>query len=122
MMENRERMSSVERMDATAGHQARRADELKTIAQAAKPLYGSFDDTQKRKFELLGHEMMMEELEGDGSEGSYRGLPACCPTCAARDSGGEWAEGDAGAPGRQDIGWNSDEAQARLHALAFAAA
>jgi hypothetical protein len=75
MMENRERMSSVERMDATAGHLARRADELKTIAQAAKPLYGSFDDTQKRNFELLGHEMMMEELEGDGSEGSYRGVP-----------------------------------------------
>jgi hypothetical protein len=46
-------------MDATAGHMARRADELKTIAQAAKPLYGSLDDTQKHKFELLGGEMMM---------------------------------------------------------------
>jgi hypothetical protein len=72
MMENRERMSSVERMDATAGHMARRADELKTIAQAAKPLYGSLDDTQKRKYELLHRETMMaasvpmaEELEGN---------------------------------------------------------
>ena len=81
MMENRERMSPVERMDAMAGHMARRADELKTIAQAAKPLYGSLDETQKHKFELLGHEMMMAasgpmwEEEGDSSEGSYRGVP-----------------------------------------------
>jgi hypothetical protein len=59
-------------MDATAGHMARRADELKKISEAAKPLYGSLDDTQKHKFELLGGEMMMaasgprwEELEGD---------------------------------------------------------
>jgi hypothetical protein len=28
-------------MDATAGHMARRADELKKISEAAKPLYGS---------------------------------------------------------------------------------
>ena len=104
MMENRERMSSVERMDATAGHMARRADELKKISEAAKPLYGSLDDTQKHKFELLSGEMMMaasgqrwEELEGDAgdtwvpghwdsalqtrdpergnSQGSYRGVP-----------------------------------------------
>ena len=104
MMENRERMSPVERMDAMAGHMARRADELKTIAQAARPLYGSLDDTQKRKYELLGRETMMaasvpmgEELEGDAggawmpghwdnalqtrdpergnSQGSYRGVP-----------------------------------------------
>ena len=59
MMENRDRMSSVERMDATAGHMARRADELKKISEVAKPLYGSLDDTQKPKFELLGGEMMM---------------------------------------------------------------
>jgi hypothetical protein len=59
MMENRERMSSVERMDATAGHMARRPDELKKISEAAKPLYGSLRDTQKHKFELLGREMMM---------------------------------------------------------------
>jgi hypothetical protein len=72
MMENRERMSSVERMDATAGHLARRADELKKIAEAAKPLYGSLDGAQKRKFDLLNAEVMMaaseptgEELEGD---------------------------------------------------------
>jgi hypothetical protein len=72
MMENREHMSPVEHMDAMAEHMARRAEELKKISAAAKPLYGSLDDTQKRKFALLGHEMMMaasgpmwEELGGD---------------------------------------------------------
>ena len=82
MMENRARMSSVERMDATASHMARRADELKKISEAAKPLYGSLDDTQKHKFELLGGEMM---------------------TAA---SGPMWEElgGIPGAPGCQDIG------------------
>jgi hypothetical protein len=46
-------------MDAAADRMARRADELKKISEAAKPLYGSLDDTQKHKFELLGSEMMM---------------------------------------------------------------
>jgi hypothetical protein len=79
-MENRERMSSVERMDATAGHMARRADELKTIAQAAKPLYGSLDDTQKRKYELLGREAMMAASVPTGEE-----LEA--------EAGGDWMPG-----------------------------
>jgi hypothetical protein len=72
MMENRGHMSPTEHMDAMAGRMARR-EELKKISEAAKPLYGSLDDTQKHKFELLGHEMMMaasgpmweEELGGD---------------------------------------------------------
>ena len=82
VMENHERMSSVERLDATAGYMARRADELKKISEAAKPLYGSFDDTQKHKFELLSGEMMMASS-----------LPMS-------EEVGE----DAGAPGLQDIG------------------
>jgi zinc resistance-associated protein len=72
MMENRERMSIVERTGAAADHMARRADALKKISEAARPLYGSFDDTQKHKFELVDREMMMtaslpgtEELGGD---------------------------------------------------------
>jgi hypothetical protein len=61
MMENRGRMSPTERMDAMADHMARRAAELKTIAQAAKPFYGSLDDSQKRRFGLLGRQMLMAE-------------------------------------------------------------
>ena len=59
MMENGGQMSPVDRMDAMAGHTARRADNLKKVVQAAKPLYGSLDDTQKHRFGLLGGGMMM---------------------------------------------------------------
>jgi hypothetical protein len=72
MMENRERMSPIERLEAMAGHIARHADELKTIAQAAKPLYGSLDDTQKRKFGSLGREMLVDPRRA--SEGCLWGL------------------------------------------------
>jgi LTXXQ motif family protein len=72
MVQNRERMSPVERLDAMAGRMAHRAAELKTIAEAAKPFYASLDDAQKRNFGILGREMlttgggpMWEELGGD---------------------------------------------------------
>ena len=50
VMQNRERMSPVDRLDAMAGHMTRRAAELKKVAEAAKPFYASLDDTQKRSF------------------------------------------------------------------------
>jgi hypothetical protein len=59
MMQNRERMSPIDHLDVMAGHMARRAAELKKIAEAAKPFYASMDDTQKRNFGLLGREMLM---------------------------------------------------------------
>jgi hypothetical protein len=86
VMENHERMSSVERLDATAGYMARRADELKKISEAAKPLYGSFDDTQKHKFELLSGEMMMASSLPMSEE-------------LGEDAGGAWVAGHwEGAP------------------------
>jgi LTXXQ motif family protein len=63
MMQNREsgeRMSPLDRLEAMAGRMAQGAAELKTIAEAAKPLYASLDDTQKRNFALLGREMLMQ--------------------------------------------------------------
>jgi len=59
MMQNREHMSPADRLDVMAGHMARRAAELKKIAEAAKPFYASMDDTQKRNFGLLSREMLM---------------------------------------------------------------
>ena len=59
MMQNRERMSPVDRFDVMADHMARRSAELKKIAEAAKPFYASLDDTQKRNFGLLGRQMLM---------------------------------------------------------------
>ena len=77
MMENREHMSPSERMEAMSGHMARRAEQLKTVAQAVKPLYGSLDETQKHRFELLGRDMMMAasgpmwEEEGGDAGGTW---------------------------------------------------
>ncbi len=59
MREGGERMSPVDRMAFMAGRMAQGAAELKTISEAASPLYASFDDTQKRNFELLGRGMAM---------------------------------------------------------------
>jgi LTXXQ motif family protein len=78
MLENHERISPAEHMDATAGRMARRADELKEISEASKPLYSSLDDTQKRKFELLSREMIMI-VSGPmwGKLGADDGVPGC---------------------------------------------
>jgi hypothetical protein len=53
MMQNRERMSPVDRLDAMSRHMARRATELNAVADAAKPFYASLDDTQKRNSDCL---------------------------------------------------------------------
>jgi hypothetical protein len=77
MVEEGEGMSPVERMDAMANHTARRAEALKSVAQTAKPLYNSLDDTQKHKFQLLGRDMMMSasgpmwEEEGGDAGGTW---------------------------------------------------
>jgi hypothetical protein len=59
MLGNHDRIPSAERMEPTAGRMARRADELKEISEASKPLYRILDDPQKRKFELLSREIVM---------------------------------------------------------------
>ncbi|MBV8107201.1 MAG: Spy/CpxP family protein refolding chaperone [Hyphomicrobiales bacterium] len=72
MMKKREsgqRMSPVDRMDFMAGRVAEDAAKLKTISEAAKPLYASLDETQKRNFEVLGRDMVM----GERAEWDYRG-------------------------------------------------
>jgi hypothetical protein len=63
MMEARdhgERMSPVDHLDAIADHLAKAAASLKTIADAAKPLYASLDDSQRRSFGALGRMLMPE--------------------------------------------------------------
>ena len=73
MREGGERMSPVERMEFMAGRMAQGAANLKTIAEAAKPLYASLDDKQKRNFEVLGRGMMMSGREPQSVEGYYGG-------------------------------------------------
>ena len=58
MLGKHDRIPSAERMDSMALRMARRADELKEISEASKPLYRVLDDPQ-RKFELLSREIVM---------------------------------------------------------------
>lgn len=68
--EGGERVSPVDRM-------AQGAAELKTISDAARPLYDNLDDTQKRNFELLGRGLVMAEPRPQSDlpsvEWDYRG-------------------------------------------------
>ena len=52
-------VSPVDRLDALAQRLAERAAALKGIADAAKPLYASLNDSQKRLFGLLGGHLLM---------------------------------------------------------------
>ncbi len=51
--------SPVDRLAAMADHLSEAAAALKKIADTAKPLYASLDETQKRIFGMLGREEMM---------------------------------------------------------------
>src|SRR5271157_5885638 len=51
--------SPVDRLEAMADRMAEGAAALKKIADAAKPLYASLDDTQKRLFAMLGRDELM---------------------------------------------------------------
>ena len=61
--EQGERMSPVDHLQAMADHLSRAAEDVKKIADAAKPLYGSLDDSQKHKFGMLGRMLMPEHAE-----------------------------------------------------------
>jgi len=52
-------LSPIDRLDMLATRLSNAGAGLKTIADAAKPLYASLDDQQKRMFGFLSHEMMM---------------------------------------------------------------
>jgi hypothetical protein len=55
-----ERMSPIDHLDAMADRLSQGAANIKKIADAAKPLYDSLDDSQKHKFGMLGHMLMPE--------------------------------------------------------------
>ena len=58
-------MSPIDRLDRIATRLTTAGTALKGIADAAKPLYASLDDQQKRRFGFLSHEMMMMGRRGD---------------------------------------------------------
>jgi hypothetical protein len=51
--------SPVDRLETLAHRMSEHGAALEKVVAAAKPLYASLDDTQKRLFHLLGHEMLM---------------------------------------------------------------
>ncbi len=52
-------MSPVDRLEARAKHMSERSAAMLNVAEAAKPLYASLDDTQKRLFGMLGGETLL---------------------------------------------------------------
>ena len=55
-----ERMSPVDRLEAMSDRLSQGATNVKKIADAAKPLYESLDESQKHKFGMLGRMLMPE--------------------------------------------------------------
>jgi LTXXQ motif family protein len=55
-----ERMSPVDHLDAMADRLSQAATNIKKIAEAAKLLYDSLDESQKYKFGMLGRMLMPE--------------------------------------------------------------
>ena len=58
--------SPVDRLEMMAQRMSERAAALTKVAEAAKPLYASFDNSQKRIFGFLGREMLMMGHHGMG--------------------------------------------------------
>ena len=63
-----EAISPVDRLEALAQRLSEHAAAIKAVADAAKPLYASLDDSQKRRFALLGRELIMMEHGRHGME------------------------------------------------------
>jgi LTXXQ motif family protein len=55
-----DRMSPVDRLEAMSDRLSQGATNVKKIADAAKPLYDSLDESQKHKFGMLGRMLMPE--------------------------------------------------------------
>ena len=107
-----EPVSPVDRLEAIAQRMSERGAAIKKVADAAKPLYASLDDTQKRLFGLLGgerlmighrhgHGMGMMGGMGMGMMGGRRGMmgeaSAGMPGCDREDMG----NGGMGMMGRE---------------------
>ena len=72
-MEGGESMSPVDRLQTMASHLTDAGAALKKVADAAKPLYASLDDPQKRMFGLLAPEVIaMRHGHGMGPWGPRR--------------------------------------------------
>jgi hypothetical protein len=53
-------MSPIDHLEAMADRLSQGAADIKKIAEAARPLYASLDDSQKHRFGMLGRTLMPE--------------------------------------------------------------
>jgi hypothetical protein len=67
-------MSPVDRLEAMGQRMSEHGAAITKVADAAKPLYASLDDSQKRLFALLGREMFMMGHGHRGMEMMHRGM------------------------------------------------
>jgi LTXXQ motif family protein len=54
-----ETVSPIDRLEAMGQHMSARGAAIEKVAEAGKPLYASLDDSQKRRFAMLGHALFM---------------------------------------------------------------
>jgi hypothetical protein len=83
--------SPIDRLEALGRGMSERGAAITKVADAAKPLYGNLDDSQKRRFVLLGRMLFMMGHDHPGMDMMRGGM----------DEGG-------GAMGREGMGRNSD--------------
>ena len=67
-------MSPVDRLEAMGQRMSEHGAAMTKVAEAAKPLYASLDDSQKRLFALLGREMFMMGHGRHGMEMMHGGM------------------------------------------------
>jgi hypothetical protein len=66
-----EAVSPVDQLEAMGQRMSARGAAIEKVADAAKPLYASLDDSQKRRFVLLGRMLLMT---GHGHHGLMHGM------------------------------------------------
>jgi hypothetical protein len=88
-----EAVSPVDRLEAMAQRISDRAAAIKAVADAARPLYASLDESQKRRFALLGRELIMMQHSRQGMEMMHGRMGMM--------GGGTMGEGGMGMIGRR---------------------
>ena len=101
-----EAVSPVDRLEAMGQRMSEHGAAIEKVADAAKPLYASLDDPQKRRFAMLGRALFMM---GQGHHGRDM-------MCGGREmmhggmgmmGGGSMGHGDMGMKGRNPHGMES---------------
>ena len=86
-----EAVSPIDRLEAMGQRMSERGAAITKVADAAKPLYGSLDDSQKRRFVLLGRALFMMGHGHPGMDMMRSGMGMM--------GGGSTGQGDMGMMG-----------------------